>query len=202
MGVVAGRRRTAGSVPGRLLTLLLVAVSVGLDNFAAAIGIGIAGVDRRLRLRIAVVFGLFEAGMPVIGLLIGRGLAGTLGDTAHIVGGVLLIAAGAQMGISTLRGDEDEGEVTAARVGGASLGRLVLLAAGLSIDNLVIGFALGAQSVSLVVAVIVIGVVSVGLSLVGLELGARLGERVGQRSELIGATVLVLVGIALATSLL
>jgi putative Mn2+ efflux pump MntP len=40
-----------------LLTLLLVAGSVGADNFAAAIAIGLAGVDRQLRLRIAVVFG-------------------------------------------------------------------------------------------------------------------------------------------------
>lgn len=191
-----------------MLTLLLVAVSVGLDNFAAAIGIGVAGVDRRLRLRIAVVFGVFEAGMPVLGLLIGRGLAGTLGAAAHIVGGVLLIAAGAQMAIATLReGDDDAGagetgDGMAARFGGASLSQLILLAAGLSIDNLVIGFALGAQSVSLVVAVIVIGVVCVALSLVGLELGARLGERVGRRSELIGAVVLTLVGIALATGAL
>ncbi len=47
-----------------MLTLLLVAGSVGADNFAAAVAIGLAGVDRHLRLRIAVVFGLFEAGMP------------------------------------------------------------------------------------------------------------------------------------------
>jgi putative Mn2+ efflux pump MntP len=40
-----------------VLTLLLV----GLDNFAVAIDIGLTGVDRRVRLRIAVVFGLFEA---------------------------------------------------------------------------------------------------------------------------------------------
>jgi len=40
-----------------LLTLLLVAGAVGADNFAAAIAIGLAGVDRQLRLRIAVVFG-------------------------------------------------------------------------------------------------------------------------------------------------
>ena len=83
-----------------MLTLLLVAGSVGLDNFAASIAIGLAGVDRQVRVRIALVFGLFEAGMPVIGLLIGRSLSGSLGASAHIVGGGLLIAAGAQMGVA------------------------------------------------------------------------------------------------------
>ena len=181
-----------------MLTLLLVAGSVGLDNFAAAIAIGLGGVDQRVRLRIAVVFGLFEAGMPVIGLLIGRGLSGALGSAAHLVGGGLLILVGAQMGVSTLRSDDEAPPALA----GAPLGRLALLAAGLSIDNLVIGFALGARDTSLVLAVIVIGVVSVGLSLAGLELGNRLGAEVGHRSELLGAGVLVAVGVAMVAGIL
>jgi manganese efflux pump family protein len=178
-----------------MLTLLLVAGSVGLDNFAAAIAIGLAGVDRRVRLRIAVVFGVFEAGMPLIGLLIGRGLSGSLGHQAHIVGGGLLMAAGAQMGVSAVRSDDSDD--AAPPLAGAPLGRLLVLAAGLSIDNLIIGFALGAHRSPIVLAVIVIGVVSVGLSLLGLELGQRLGRRVQQRSELLGAVVLVAVGAAI-----
>jgi putative Mn2+ efflux pump MntP len=53
----------------------LVAVSLGLSNFAAAIGIGVSGVDARTRLRVGLVFGLFEAAMPLLGLLLGHGLA-------------------------------------------------------------------------------------------------------------------------------
>jgi manganese efflux pump family protein len=183
-----------------VLTLLLVAGSVGLDNFAASIAIGLSGVDRQLRVRIAVVFGIFEAGMPVIGLLAGRGLSGTLGARAHSVGGGLLILAGAQMAVAALRsgGDDDE----PAALSGVPLGRLLVLGAGLSIDNLVIGFALGARNSPLVLAVVVIGVISVGLSLLGLELGSRVGGRVEQWSELLGAGVLVLVGLAILTRVL
>ena len=47
-----------------MLPLLLVAASVGLSNLAAAIGIGFGGVTARTRIRVAVVFGVFEAGMP------------------------------------------------------------------------------------------------------------------------------------------
>jgi putative Mn2+ efflux pump MntP len=175
-----------------LLTLLLVAGSVGADNFAAAIAIGLAGVDRHVRMRIAVVFGLFEAGMPVIGLVVGRDLSGSLGSRAHLVGGALLVLVGLQMGVSAWRSDEDAPPTLA----GAPLARLIVLAAGLSIDNLVIGFALGARDTPLI---LVIGVVSVGLSLLGLELGSRLGAEVGQRSELLGAGVLVAVGTAILT---
>ena len=59
-----------------MLALLLVAASLGLSNFAAAIGIGVSGVSARTRLEVGVIFGLFEAGMPIAGLALGRGLAG------------------------------------------------------------------------------------------------------------------------------
>jgi putative Mn2+ efflux pump MntP len=177
-----------------VLTIALIAVSIGLDNFAASIAIGLAGVDRRLRLRIATVFGAFEAGMPLVGLLAGRGLARTLGGSAHVVGGALLIATGAHAIVSTLRsGDEDELD---GMLAGPPTGRLLVLGAALSIDNLIVGFALGADHAALVPSIVTIGVVSIALSLAGLELGARLGARIERAGELIGGLVLVGVGLA------
>ena len=72
----------------------------------------------------------------------------------------------------------------------------------LSIDNLAVGFALGAVHVSLPVAVLVIGAVSVTLSLLGLELGNRLSTRIGDRGEILGGLVLIGVGIAVAAGAL
>ena len=77
-----------------MLALLLVALSLGLSNFAAAVGIGVAGVDAGTRLRVGLIFGLFEAGMPLLGLLLGHSLARTLGHAAHWIGAALLIATG------------------------------------------------------------------------------------------------------------
>jgi putative Mn2+ efflux pump MntP len=179
-----------------MLALALVAVSLGLDNLAAAIAIGIAGVDRSIRTRVALAFGLFEAGMPVIGLLSGRALADAAGHLGHLIGGGLLIAVGLQIVVSALRGGEDEVDrVREMATGGLS--RLVLLAAALSIDNLIVGFALGTDRVSLVLSIVVIGLVSIAMSLIGLEAGSRLGESLGERAEAVGGVVLALVGIAL-----
>jgi putative Mn2+ efflux pump MntP len=181
-----------------VLTLLLVAGSLGMDNFAASIAIGLAGVDRALRVRIACAFGLFEAAMPVIGLLLGRQLSGSLGAQAPLVGGLALALAGAYAIIQAIR-SADEPPATRA---GAGAGRLLLLGAALSIDNLVVGFALGAYHSPLALGIALIAGVSVGLSLVGLELGARLGSSVEHSSQLLGGIVLVCVGAAIATQLL
>ena len=80
-----------------MLALVLVAFSLGLSNFAAAIGIGVAGVDARTRVRVGVVFGIFEAGMPILGLALGHGLASALGHAARWVGaGLLLLPSSAR----------------------------------------------------------------------------------------------------------
>jgi putative Mn2+ efflux pump MntP len=47
-----------------------------------------------------------------------------------------------------------------------------------------------------------IGAVSVALSLVGLEIGRRMGDHLGRRSEFVGGAVLILVGVAIGTGLL
>ena len=72
----------------------------------------------------------------------------------------------------------------------------------LGIDNLAVGFAPGAYHVNLAAAAVIIGAVSVTLSLAGLELGDRLGTKVGERGELIGGLVLIAVGIAIASGIL
>jgi putative Mn2+ efflux pump MntP len=180
-----------------MLALLLVAVSLGLSNFAAAIAIGITGVDRRLKLRVASAFGVFEAGMPIVGLLLGHQVSRALGAHAHLIGGVLLIATGAYTAAQALS--------TADRAPtGFDLhsGRIVLLAASLSIDNLIVGFALGAYNVPIAIAIALIAVVSIGLSLIGLELGDRLGARVEHNSELLAGIVLICVGAVVAADLL
>jgi putative Mn2+ efflux pump MntP len=182
-----------------MVALLLVAVSLGLDNLAACIGIGVSGVDARTRLRVGIIFGAFEAVMPILGILAGRGLAETLGRAAHWVGAGLLIATGCYALIQALRSRGDaEPEIPV----GQRTGRLLITGVALSIDNLAVGFALGTLHVSLAATAIVIGAVSVTMSLVGLELGQRIGARVGDVGETLGGAVLIGVGIAIATGVL
>ncbi|HUC36723.1 MAG TPA: manganese efflux pump [Acidimicrobiales bacterium] len=180
-----------------MLTLVLVALSVGLDNFGAATALGVSGVDGRLRLRVAIIFGVFEAAMPVLGLLLGHSVAQGLGDDTKLVAGAVLCLVGGYTLISELAGGRRGSEHAP-----PSTKRLVVLGASLSIDNVAIGFALGTYHVSILVAAPVIALVSVALTLVGLELGSRLGARLGQRSELVGGLMLLGVGLAVATGLL
>lgn len=199
-GFVSSSPLTAFRYCWHVVALLLVALSLGLSNFAASIGIGLSGIDVRTRLRVGAVFGLFEAGMPVLGLLLGRSLAGTLGHSTRWTGAALLVATGAYAVIQSLRSRErGNGHQDLA---GQHIGRLLIAGAALSIDNLAVGFALGSYHVSLAVAAVIIGAVSVALSLLGLELGDRLGAKTGANGEILSGAVLIGVGVAVATGAL
>jgi manganese efflux pump family protein len=180
-----------------MLALLLVAAAVGLDNFAASIAIGITGVDARTRMRVGLVFGGFEAGMPVLGLAIGHDLAGTIGTAGRWAAAGLLIAVGVYGLVASLRGSSDGVGVSADKPG-----RLILTGFALSLDNLVVGFALGTYRVSILQGALILGLVSVALALLGLELGARIGNWAGERGEQLAGAMLISVGIAIAAGVL
>ncbi len=181
-----------------IITLILVGISVGLSNFAASIAIGLGGIDKSLRLRVAVVFGLFETGMPLIGLLIGQGIANKLGGHANIIGGGLLGLAGIYLTVSSLK---KTGEIEVSKATGGMI-KLLVAALALSIDNLIVGFGLGTHHQPLLLAASVIGATSIGLSLVGLELGSRLGSKVEKYSEILSGSILIIIGILIITKIL
>jgi putative Mn2+ efflux pump MntP len=180
--------------------LFLASLSVGLSNFAAAIGIGMGGVDARKRLRVGLAFGFFEAVMPVIGIVVGHSLSGAVGHVGRYAGGGLLVATGAYTIYQGRR--RRPGEAPPDAGGGQATGRLVVTAFALSIDNLVVGLALGVYPVPALLAGVTVAITSVTLSLIGLELGSRLGRGVEKWAEDIGGAVLVLVGVGLGAGLL
>src|SRR5438270_8546353 len=162
-------------------------------------GIGLSGINVRTRIRVGIAFGFFEALMPVIGLLLGEAVAGFFGHYGKYVGGAILILTGAYTIFQARRtAAEPKGRTQR----GVRLRSLLITALALSIDNLAVGFALAVYHIDILLAALTFGVVSILMSLLGLELGHRLGKTVEAWSEEIGGGVLILVGVAIAIGVL
>jgi putative Mn2+ efflux pump MntP len=167
-----------------MVALLVVAVALGLNNFGAAIAIGVGGVDRRTELKVATVFGLCDVVMPAAGMLIGTGLAGPLGSAARWAGAGILFAT-AVWGLIEALGDGDD----APRIWHGW--RLLVSGAALSLDDLAVGLALGTVRFPILLAVTAFGVMSFVMSIIGLQLGAKLGTVTGERGEVVAAIMLI-----------
>jgi putative Mn2+ efflux pump MntP len=176
-----------------MVALLVVAVALGLNNFGASIAIGVSGVNRRTELKVAAVFGLCDVVMPAAGMLIGRGVAGELGPAARWAGAGILAVAAVWGLVEALRGGDD-----APRAQAWHGWRLLVSGAALSLDDFAVGLALGAVAVPIAVAVLVFGIASAIMSIIGLELGAKLGTAAGEHGEVAAGVILIGVAAAMA----
>ena len=167
-----------------MVALLIVALALGLNNFGAAIAIGVGGVDRRTELKVATVFGLCDVVMPAAGMLIGTGLAGPLGSAARWAGAGILFVTAVWGLIEVLRGDDDAPRIWHGW-------RLLVSGAALSLDDLAVGLALGTVRFPILLAVTAFGLMSFIMSIIGLQLGAKLGTVTGERGELVAAIMLI-----------
>jgi len=167
-----------------MVGLLVVAIALGLNNFGAAIAIGVSGVNRRTELKVATVFGLCDVVMPAIGMLIGTGLAGPLGSAARWAGAGILCATAIWGLIEALRGDDDTPKIWHGW-------RLLVSGAALSLDDLAVGLALGTVRYPIVLAVTLFGLLSFIMSIIGLQLGGKLGKATGEHGEVVGAIMLL-----------
>jgi putative Mn2+ efflux pump MntP len=177
-----------------LFPIILLGFSVGLGNFAAAIAIGLSGVNRSVRIKVTIIFGLFETLMPIVGLIIGKNLASQIGGNANLIGGGLLILTGLYIIMGSIKKSEKGTKKKKNRSNQSNL-KLILSGLALSVDNLIVGFSLGTQNAPLLTSALIIGASSVALALVGLEIGNRLSNKIGDYSEIFSGLILVMVGI-------
>lgn len=174
------------------MKLLLIGIVVGANNMAASIALGAAGQAARWP-RILLVFGVVEFCVPLVGIAVGREVARRLADYTEWLGAVLLALLGAWTMVSGLVARFDLADLMRRAM---SWGGLVLLAAGLSVDNAVIGFSLGLRGYSPLELALTIATCSVVFSAVGLGIGDA-GRRHFETIAEVAAGI-VLLGLAAA----
>ena len=168
---------------------------LGLDTFALAAALGIAGLARKDRLRVALVFTTFEAAMPILGVLAGRAVGAVLGDWAGYGAIVILAIAGVAM---IRPGRDEQGESRRLQLLASARGAaIVYLGLSISLDELTIGFSAGLLGLSLMVTVVWVAVQAFIAAQVGLGIGARLGEEIRERAEWLAGLALIVVALIL-----
>jgi len=155
------------------LTLLLVGLVVGANNLAVSLTLGSLGQAGR-RWRIVPMFGLTEFTIPLVGLWVGRQTAQALAGVMGWLPTALLAGLGVVTLVASVRGSVDE-EALARQV--TSWRGLTLLAIALGVDNLLIGFGLGARDLPAVTVAATISLCSMAFSWAGLHTGALVTKR-------------------------
>lgn len=176
------------------LLILGIALALAMDAFAVSLGLGLSlkPATGGQTLRLAFHFGLFQFLMPVLGWAAGESLIRHIEKYDHWVAFVLLLGVGGKMIFESLRPEKDAAAKRADPTRGVSL---LVLSVATSLDALAVGLSLAALRVAIVFPAVVIGVVAFAMTVTGMKIGPVLGKVIGRRAELLGGTVLLLIGI-------
>lgn len=177
-----------------IITIILLAIGLAMDCFAVSITNGIALRQFHFGpiIKMALLFGLFQAGMPVIGWLLGVGFKSQIEFIDHWIAFGILLYLGIKMIKESLIEEEDESLLKPT----LSWKKLFVLAIATSIDAFSTGFIFLTESVkTFVFAVAMIGVFSFGFSLAGNLIGIHAGKHLPVNMEMIGGLVLIGIGV-------
>lgn len=175
------------------ITILLIAVCLSFDSFAASVCSGLSLCKKNIRigqsLRIAFSFAFFQATFPILGWLLGTAFNDIIAQADHWIAFILL----AFLGIRMIK----EGTVPIAKrkVKNPTHWKVLIpMSIATSIDAFAIGVGFSFFLDNILIPVILIGVVTFIISLLGIYMGKKLGKRLAGIAEIVGGIILILIG--------
>jgi len=175
-----------------LITIIFVAIGLGVDAFSVAIGIGAANTKRSWApvLRLAAAFGLFQFAMPIAGWLAGLTVVNVIGGIDHWIAFFLLAYIGGKMIWEGCKNETEEEKSD--QTSGLPL---LLLSIATSIDALAVGFSFSILKVPILFPAAVIGIVCFLMTTIGMIFGKALARIFGKKVEIFGGIVLIVIGV-------
>lgn len=179
------------------INVLVIAISLSLDAFAVSIagGVKVRRATLRDALKVGLFFGGFQAGMPLIGYLLGSAFKDLVDSASGWIALVLLSLIGLNMIRNAVVGESEEDEARERNMLQTRI--LFALAVATSIDALVVGVTLSLAGLPLLVSIVMIGVVTFLISIAGFLFGKRLGTFFGEKIEILGGLALIGIGVKL-----
>ena len=173
------------------ISVLLIAIGLAMDAFAVSVckGLAIRTPTVKQMLIVGIWFGAFQGIMPIIGYYLGESFHQYISQFDYIVAFLLLLLIGLNMIREAFSKEEDDGN---ADIG---IKIMFLLAIATSIDALAVGISFSMDGVDVFLPALVIGIVTLLISMAGVKLGSLVGDRYSSKAEILGGIILILLGI-------
>ncbi len=173
-----------------LMELFILAVGLSMDAFAVAVckGLAMKEMNWKKAAIVGLYFGGFQAGMPLLGYLLGVNFQDYIVAVDHWIAFVLLGLIGFNM-IKESREDDEESASDS-----VAFKEMVVLAIATSIDALAVGITFAFLQVDIVPAVSFIGICTFVLSMIGVKIGNVFGMKYKSKAEMAGGIILICLG--------
>lgn len=185
-----------------IVEILVLGVALSADAFAVTISNAFVypGETKARLALMPVFFGLFQGLMPLLGYFVGGLAAEVIEEYSGIITLIILGFIGGNMvreGVCALLGLGDDADVpdNGPAVKRLTVATLLVQAIATAIDAFAVGVSLRAQAVAIVPAATIIALTTAACCVVALLIGRKLGEVLGDRAEVAGGVVLIIIGL-------
>jgi len=174
-----------------LSEIIFIGIGLAMDAFAVSIckGLSMKKINWKSVIIISLYFGLFQAGMPVLGYFLGSTFSELVQQVDHWIAFILLAIIGGNM---IKESTDDEVEKRNDKV---DFKTMIILAIATSIDALAVGVTFAFFQVNLLLAITIIGIITSVLSFLGVLIGNKFGDKFQNRAELTGGIILIIIGL-------
>jgi len=176
-----------------IISIILLAIGLAMDCFAVSIAQGLQGTRLRSVAVMAVLFGVFQGGMPLIAYFAGSLFADFFTRWSPWIALVLLVLIGGKMLVEAYKESRQPSEDDSPAI--LTLGTMLVLAVATSIDALSIGVLFIPVPEVLWLAIGIIAAMSTMFSLIGFWLGRTLGRHMPFNANILGGCILVAIGL-------
>lgn len=172
------------------LEVSLVGIGLACDAFAVSITNGMQENKMTIKkiLLIALIFGLFQAIMPLIGYFVGTLFEDFIIKLDHWLAFILLGFLGGKMLIESIRGEEENSQ------NNLTLKLLMIQGVATSIDALMVGVTFVGGILSIYTSILIIGVITFVLCFIGVFIGKKSGDLLASKSQIVGGLILIFIG--------
>lgn len=174
-----------------IFEITLIGLGLAMDAFAVSIckGLSMKKMNWKNAMIIAIYFGIFQAIMPIIGYFLGTTFSELVKSIDHWIAFILLTIIGGNM-IKDSKDDENE-----KRNDKIDFNTMIVLAIATSIDALAVGVTFAFFKTNIILAVSLIGIITFILSVIGVKIGNRFGDKFQNKAELLGGIILIIIGL-------
>ena len=174
-----------------IFEIIVISIGLAMDAFAVSVckGLSMKKMNWKNAIIIALYFGIFQAVMPIIGYFLGATFSGFVEKVDHWIAFILLL----MIGISMIKeSTDDEVEKRNDRV---DVKTMLLLSIATSIDALAVGVTFAFFKANLVFSFSMIGIITFFMSLLGVLIGNKFGDKFQNKAEFAGGAILILMGV-------
>ena len=167
--------------------ILIIAVSLSMDAFSLSLAYGTLNPEKQYIKKLSIIVGLYHFIMPLIGLKLGNIIIKLIPIDPDIVVFIVLTFIGLEMIIDSFKKEDNIKIMT--------LKEMILFGLAVSLDSFSVGIGLKTLTNKYILSVLTFSLSSFLFTYIGLTIGKKINNLIGQISTLIGGIILIIIGI-------